>query len=216
VSAEGKKRRQRYAEEYTRRSHASAYEDYKAFMVDCEIRVELFAPDEEEDVQRCVELIQRSNQLNLSGRRLSREEFDGAAEDPGFAWLAGRCRDRFGDYGIVMVLGVRATGRSLELSDLCISCRVARRYIEHGVVQWLSDRLGTWCREVMATVSITDRNAMLREVMADVGFVMENEDADSVVARLPLPAKISDAALVSVLGDDHLLPAPPVTSGHDA
>jgi len=57
---------------------------------------------------------------------------------------------------------------------------------------------------------------MLREVMADVGFVMEDENADSVLARLPLPAMIADAALVTVVGDDQLLPAPPVTSGHDA
>jgi FkbH-like protein len=216
VSAEGKKRRQRYADEHTRRSHAAAYDDYKAFVADSDIRLQLSAPNEEADVHRCVELIQRSNQLNLSGRRLTREEFDRATEDPGFAWLAGRCGDRFGDYGIVMVLGVRPTGRSLELTDLCISCRVACRYIEHAMVQWLADRLGTWCREVLARVAITDRNSMLREVMADAGFVMESDHADSVLARLPLPARIPDAALVSVLGDDNLLPAPPVTSGHDA
>jgi FkbH-like protein len=213
VSVEGRTRRQRYAEESTRRSQAASYEDYTAFVADCDIRVELFPPRQAEDVERCVELIQRSNQLNLSGRRLSREEFDHATDGPGFTWLAGRCRDRFGDYGIVVVLGVRATGRSLELTDLCISCRVARRYVEHAIVQGLADRAGTWCREVRARIAITDKNEPLREVMAEVGFALEGEAADSVLARLALPAKIPNATLVSVLADEDLLPAPPVTSG---
>jgi FkbH-like protein len=216
VSAEGQKRRQRYAEEHTRRSRAATYEDYKTFVADSQIQVELFVPREEDDVQRCVELIQRSNQLNLSGRRLSREEFDRASEDPGFAWLAARCRDRFGDYGIVVVLGVRAAGASLELTDLCISCRVARRYVEHALVQALTDRLGPWCRELRATIAITDRNSPLREVMADIGFVMEDPAAETVDARLALPATIPDATFVEVRGDENLIPLPSVTSGQDA
>jgi FkbH-like protein len=207
VSAEGRKRRERYAEESRRRTQAATYEDYKAFVADSGIGVELFVPRAEDEVQRCVELIQRSNQLNLSGRRLSREEFDRAGDEPGFAWLAARCRDRFGDYGTVAVLGIRATGESLELTDLCISCRVARRYVEHAVVQWLADRVGGWCREVRATVSVTDRNAPLREVMAEVGFAMEDDGAERVRARLPLPAAIPDATLVSVLGDETVLDA---------
>ena len=212
VSAEGRRRRQRYAEEHRRRSQAVTYEDYKAFVADCEIRVELFVPREPEDVARCVELIQRSNQLNLSGRRLGREEFEQATGDPGFTWLAARCQDRFGDYGIVVVMGVRAAEGSLELTDLCISCRVARRYVEHALVQALADRLGDWCREIRARIAVTDKNSPLREVMADVGFVLEDTAADSVLARLPLPATIPGATLVSVTGDQDFLPAPPVTS----
>jgi FkbH-like protein len=205
VSAEARQRRRRYSEEAVRRNAAVEYDDYKRFLSDCRIVAELFVPDGEQ-VHRCVELVQRSNQLNLSGRCLSEPDFK--ARDRGEIFLAGRCRDRFGDYGTVVVLGLAAAEDALRITDLCVSCRVAGRYVEHAIVQWIAANAGEWCRAVCADIFLTAKNEPLRAVIDDIGFAVEPSGDHRLAAELRLPARIPGADLVAVIGDGALLPGP--------
>jgi FkbH-like protein len=204
VASESRARRERYIEESLRRETASKYDDYKAFVRDCAIRVDAFVPTSEEHVSRCVELIQRSNQLNLSGRRLTRDEFLTQASAADFTWVACHCRDRFGDYGIVVIIGLARNGQALEITDLCISCRIAGRYVEQGLLQRIADSAQGWSTAIRAQIAVTPKNQPLRDVMSSIGFSMDSE-GDSIIAILPNPVSIPDSDLVSVLDEDDAL-----------
>lgn len=171
-SAEGRSRRIRYAEEEDRRDALAGYSDYRRFVADSKIELEIFVPTSEDDVTRCVELINRSNQLNLSGRRVSRETFDALSQSKSHVWLAGRCSDRFGNYGLVVVAGLMLDNSGLRLSDLCISCRVARRYVEQALIQWIISSIEVPGRTLHADLRATDRNQPLRDVFDDIGFAI--------------------------------------------
>ena len=102
VTGESKQRRAFYRAESERKQQAVQYGDrYEAFLRTCEMEATLFRPTERDHVERCLELLHRSNQLNLSTYRYSREEFGQLLEQTDVMCICTSCRDRFGEYGIV-------------------------------------------------------------------------------------------------------------------
>ena len=159
------------------------------------IQLEVFAPESEDDVARCVELINRSNQLNLSGRRLSRDDFDALGQSMSHVWLAGRCSDRFGDYGLVVVAGLALDDTGARITDLCISCRVARRFVEQALIGWIVSKAPAPGGTLHADLRATDRNAPLLEVFAEIGFAALPGQSG---ASLQTDGEIANADVVAV------------------
>ena len=94
------------------------------FLISCKIKVEIFHPSDEL-IPRCFELLQRTNQLNSSGRRLTLDEVTEIVHNKNFDAFALKSSDRFGDYGIVGFLIVDKSKEQFVVSDFVISCRVA-------------------------------------------------------------------------------------------
>ena len=71
------KRRLAYLSQVQREHVAEGFgDDYYAFLRSCEMQMRIFVPHDEGERLRCLELIQRTNQLNLSARRYSSMEFE--------------------------------------------------------------------------------------------------------------------------------------------
>lgn len=102
--------------------------------------------DIENHIDRAVELINRTNQLNFTKRRLPEDKAEAArlllAEIAPFHARAGlvSVRDRYGDYGICgffLVIGLLAWGEP-RLQHFAFSCRA----LGMGVEQWVYELLG--------------------------------------------------------------------------
>jgi acyl carrier protein len=90
-----------------------------------------------------LELSLRTNQFNLTGRRLRQSEPLGfAAVQGNHVWLA-RVSDRFGDYGWVGLVLAQAHGDTLRISDFLLSCRSMGRGVEHAIVRHAGKVAGT-------------------------------------------------------------------------
>ena len=122
-----------------------ANDDPAAFLRDSDIRATIIY-DVENHLDRAIELINRTNQLNFTKRRLPDDRERAVKElmnqiAPFYA-RAGlvAVSDRFGDYGIVgffLVQGLTAH-ENVELHHFCFSCRT----LGMGVEQWLYEVLG--------------------------------------------------------------------------
>lgn len=95
-------------------------------------------------VERAVELINRTNQLNFTKRRLP-EDLEAAKKEllellSNYDTQAGiiRVRDRFGDYGYCGLYVTRTGGNWKNLLHFCFSCRI----LNMGVEAWLYNKLG--------------------------------------------------------------------------
>ena len=53
---------------------------------------------------RIAQLTNKSNQFNLTTRRLTQEEIKAIAQDPAYITLYGKLADKFGDNGVVSVV----------------------------------------------------------------------------------------------------------------
>lgn len=186
VTAESKQRRTYYEAETQRKEQAREYGDrYEAFLKACQMEATLFVPNEPDQVQRCLELLQRSNQLNLSTHRYSAEEFEQLLHRPESLCICTSCHDRFGEYGIVGFASLLLSKEKLILKDFVLSCRVAQKKLENAWFAWLrNSAANAGYQAVYAPYVKTTRNSVLLSAFADVGFVQTDVHESGSLLRL--------------------------------
>ncbi len=130
-------------------------------------------------LQRTVQLINKTNQFNLTTRRYTEDDVQAVMRDPRAFGLQLRLLDRFGDNGIIAVL----IGRMTDDTDLLIdtwlmSCRVLGRQVEPtslNLIAAQAQALGA--TRLIGEYVPTKKNAMVRDHYAKLGFVPLDADA---------------------------------------
>ena len=121
------------AQERSRRSalaEADSLDDWLQSL-DIAVAVEPLAPA---NLERAAQLFNKTNQMNLSTRRLSAGELAAWAAAPGHVLLTFRVRDRFGEYGLAGIVGLDVAAARARLVDFLLSCRVMGRRIEETML----------------------------------------------------------------------------------
>jgi FkbH-like protein len=119
---------------------------------------------------RPLELINKTNQFNLNGRRLTEAEWRSRMEQPESFALTISYQDRFGPLGKIAVMAGTVKDGVAHTDVWVMSCRAFSRRIEHHTLAHIFSKLGV--REVAFDYAGTDRNGPLREFlgsMADIG-----------------------------------------------
>jgi FkbH-like protein len=144
-------------------------------------------------VERCLELVQRSNQLNLSKRAYTREQFEELLATPGILGLALAAEDRFGDYGIIGFVAVDEREETPAVRDLVLSCRIAQKHVEHAFFRWLAEReTARGAAGLRAELVHTSRNGPLQRVFEELPFSVSHRDGERTLFELDLPAPPGD------------------------
>jgi len=193
VTPESRARRQMYREAIVRDQAAESYgDDYITFLRDCGIHVEI-RRDTPDDFERVVELVQRTNQLNFSGRKYGRDEITAILGDPDQDRHVVICRDKFGSYGTVgFCLSHREPaegGEAVVIDDFMLSCRVQGKFIEQALFWRLAeDGEQPPASAVIVNFKRTDRNRAAEMVLEKLGFAT---DADGPLRRDVKPGDLA-------------------------
>jgi acyl carrier protein/N-acetylglutamate synthase-like GNAT family acetyltransferase len=128
---------------------------------------------------RIAQLIQRSNQFNLTTRRYSEADCESLMKDPGVLPLYATLSDRLGDHGLIGVIVVAPEHNALLIRDWLMSCRVLAR----GVEQTLMNLVVKEARErklskVRGEYIRTAKNQMVEDFFARFGFTQIGSDKD--------------------------------------
>lgn len=192
VTEVSRKRRLSYRTEAQRMEARALFPgDYLEFLRECEMRMRVFVPHASTDVLRCVELVQRSNQLNLSSRQFTDEEFADLLVAPGFLNVAFECMDKFGSYGIVGFCSVDERNNPPVVTNFVLSCRVAQKRVEHAFFHWLADRQrARGYTQLVAEFVKTSRNGPLATVFDDLGFRSLSDDGGVTLKMLTIGAAV--------------------------
>ena len=203
VTKESQQRRAFYVAESERKRESLEYGDrYEAFLKTCKMEATLFRPTAPEHIERCLELLHRSNQLNLSTQRYSREDFMALLERRDAVCIATSCRDRFGDYGIVGFASIVLSDDTLQLKDFVLSCRVAQKKLENAWFQWLSTiASASGYRKISAAYLKTSRNGVLRTALMESGFLETDKDAAGSNLQLAAGSALPSSDIVSISVD---------------
>ncbi|HLY17344.1 MAG TPA: HAD-IIIC family phosphatase [Bryobacteraceae bacterium] len=136
--------------------------------------------------ERAFELINKTNQFNLNGRRLTEAGWREILGRPGSFLVTVGYADRFGPLGkIAAMVGARHNDGAV-VSWWCMSCRAFSRRIEYAALQYLFEGLDV--RRISLEFEATERNGPLREFLASLG-ISESEPEISRAdfhARCPL------------------------------
>jgi FkbH-like protein len=130
-------------------------------------RVELVSPDGKLD--RISELFQRTTQFNTTGRKFSPAELKAFCGASDAQVCSIHVADRFGDHGLA---GAAVIARS-EIVGLVMSCRVLGLGVEHTFLQHMIAALRAHCEALTGRIIETSRNACVRNIYRDNGFVRD-------------------------------------------
>ncbi len=127
-----------------RHQAAAQTQDATAFLRDSGIKVDIDF-DVLRHIDRAVELINRTNQLNFTKQRLpedaekARRMLTNLLSNPDYPAGLVRVRDRYGDYGYCGLFVLRHSRNApRSLLHFCFSCRI----LNMGLESWLYQRLG--------------------------------------------------------------------------
>lgn len=123
---------------------SQSFLDNTAFLRSCDIRIE-FCHDCVENIDRLHELILRTNQLNYTKKRPTKEEFLRQLQEDGVTSGYVKVHDRFGDYGVVGFYLIHDN----KLTHFLFSCRT----IGQGVEQFVYAKIGFPYLEIIQPVA---------------------------------------------------------------
>jgi FkbH-like protein len=202
VSAESAGRRMSYVNQKERDSAEEQFGgDYTQFLRECRIELTVMR-SASALLDRLHELVQRTNQLNFSGRRYSRDEIDTLLHDPQHDHFALSCRDRYGDYGVIAFALVDKRGALPMLRDMMMSCRVQSKRVEHAFFHYLMNLYKAQGYPTFEAVyHKTDRNAPAGRVFDDIGFTPTRSEGNVVNFKYELTGDIAipDIDVVNVI-----------------
>jgi FkbH-like protein len=169
VSAEDTMRQSFYESEQRRRDESSRYANYEDFLKGLNLQIQVLNI-EDSNFDRVFDLIQKTNQFNLTTKRHSRSELQTLLAKKGALGFCYQLRDKFCDYGIIAVTLAERCRAGYELDTFLMSCRVVGRGVETFVFNHLVMRYLTNDELLMAEYIPTQKNGPIASLLQNLGF----------------------------------------------
>jgi FkbH-like protein len=171
ISAEDLKRTQFYQADSKRQALESSVTDLDSFLQSLDMVAQI-EPVVDSTLERTVQLINRSNQFNLTTRRYSNADVLNVMANPNWITRTISLRDRFGDSGLISVLLAKIESDSLIIDTWLMSCRVLKRGIERLLLNSVvADALERRLKCVIGEYIPTPKNELVREHYRTLGFM---------------------------------------------
>jgi FkbH-like protein len=140
---------------------------------------------------RITQLINKTNQFNLTTRRYGEREIEAAMADKDMITFQIRLADKFGDNGMIAVVIAKPAQRPGELmiDTWLMSCRVLGRQVEQATLNLLvGEARKRGYHTLIGEFRPTEKNGLVRDHYAKLGFQKDGaDDAGGSFWRLPVP-----------------------------
>jgi FkbH-like protein len=181
LTAEDRGRVATYRQEAACKDFLDTFSSVEDYLRELGVQVRI-GPAEPGQVLRVSQLSLRTNQFNLTTRRMQAQDVVEYAAAPGALVLAVHSADRFGDNGLVGVLFLRRVDDAVHIDNFLLSCRVFSRGIEQACLASVLDHArSTGARAVYGAYRPTAKNGVVRDLYRRYGFA-EAEQGDGTTA----------------------------------
>ncbi len=178
VTEADRERSKQYQENAARETLRGSTTDLAGYLRGLEMEL-VVRPFDRIGLARIVQLINKTNQFNLTTRRYLEPEVSAMMADPNTVTYQMRLLDRFGDNGVIALLIGRKNGQSLDIDTWLMSCRVLGREVEEACLNVLAEGARALGAErIVGEYRPTGKNGMVRELYGRLGFTLESSDAD--------------------------------------
>ena len=183
------------AEQYRARAKAEALrvtagslEDYRASLG----MVARIGAIDGPNLARVVQLVNKTNQFNLTTRRRNQAELEAFLARPEAEGFWVRLSDKFADHGLIAVALAEARGEALVIDTLLMSCRVLGRGVEAMILAELAARAAArGCARLEGAYIPSERNAMVADLYSRLGMAEAARRPDGRSAWAAAPAAIA-------------------------
>lgn len=149
------------------------------------------------DIARVTQLLQRTNQFNLTTRRHDQAEVTRLIADPDTLVIGAELVDRFGDLGLIGVAIVKRNGADALIDTMLMSCRALGRDAELAFASAIFNIINQqWhSKQVFAEYIPSTKNGLAADFWKQVGLVPVDCNAKPDMAVLyGLPVEMATLA----------------------
>ena len=123
------------------------------------------------DMNRITQLINKTNQFNLTGKRFNLEEITNLNRNSGFFTISGDLRDKFGDNGLVTTLIGKIKKQTIDIVVWLMSCRVFSRNLELALFDHLINLCkGRGISTINGSYVKSKKNFIVKDFYKTLGF----------------------------------------------
>lgn len=177
VTAEDTSRHRMYATEKQRESLRKRVSSAADWLLSLETEV---AVEELNDANcpRVVQLLNKTNQMNLTTRRLAEGELRAWLRRENRRLWAFRVKDRFGDSGLTGILSLEIESGGALITDFVLSCRVMGRNVEGAMVALAAEHCrALGLRKLSAVYISTRKNKPCLDFWMSSGFSYDEKES---------------------------------------
>jgi FkbH-like protein len=164
-------RSEQYQKNLERDKAQASFTDLTDYLKSLDMEL-IWGPFDSLSLTRVTQLINKTNQFNLTTRRYSEEDTKRFSADPKTVTLRCRLTDRFGDNGIIgIMIALEQTDGDWVVDTWLMSCRVLGRGVEQAMLDLLvEETVKRGARRLIGQYIPTAKNSMVKNHYADLGF----------------------------------------------
>ena len=186
LSKEDVKRNEYYKNNKKRDQFLSTFENYDEYLKSLEMKAEI-APYKDIYLERISQLTNKTNQFNLTTKRMSLQEIEKSAEAKNTISLYARLIDKFGDNGLVALIQGNILKDIVEIDLWLMSCRVFKRTLEHSLLySFLEEVKNRDIKIVRGKYIPTKKNHIVSNLYEEMGFLLLDENDGTKIFEINL------------------------------
>jgi FkbH-like protein len=126
---------------------------------------------EKQHIARIAQLINKTNQFNLTTIRRTADEVDTLARSPAHLVLGMELKDKYGDYGLVGVAILEKNNDTCVIDTFLMSCRILGRDAETAFIAQIAAAASSLgCTKLEGRYTPTAKNGMTAQLYGQHGF----------------------------------------------
>ncbi len=186
LTTDDRRRTELYRTNASRAALAAETTDLEQHLRSLDMRL-IWRRFDRDGLARIVQLINKTNQFNLTTRRYTEAEVAALVGATDALGLQFRLTDRFGDNGMIAVVIGRHREAALEIETWLMSCRVLGRGVERATLSVLAgEASAVGLRSLVGTFRPTAKNGMVRDHYERLGFVRRSCEGEQTTWALDL------------------------------
>lgn len=136
----------------------------------------------ESELERVVQLINKTNQFNVTTKRYTQADVEEIAANPDNAIYVVYSSDKYGDSGLISVIILKELRTQVVIDSFIMSCRVMGRKLEDVIINELASKYAG--KKILAEFIPTAKNAPVRDLFDRLGFALISDDNGHKVYEL--------------------------------
>lgn len=175
LSDEDRSRTEMYVTERARKDLRAQSDSLEGFYESLNMEAQILKVTQTQ-LSRVHQLIQKTNQFNLTTRRYSESDLQSMLAGPNSPYeiYALRLKDKLGENGLTGAIIIKKHQNKWEIDTFLLSCRVIGRTVEYALIRWLAEKAQN---ENIAHISAqfipTEKNQVASEFLLKAGFTQD-------------------------------------------
>lgn len=184
VTQDDLKRNEYYKQNKLQQEERKNYKSYEEYLSSLQMKAQISFISEK-NIKRAVQLINKTNQFNMTTRRFTEIELTDYLKLEGNYGLAICLKDRFGDNGIVSIVLYSLKNDYFVIENWLMSCRVFQRDLEIAIFE----EMIYFCNahhisKIIGFFQRTEKNKVVCQFYQSLGFMLEDSKNGQEIWKL--------------------------------